>query len=41
MGKGIGLNYLPGYPENLEVLGDPFRTRQILLNLVSNAIKYT
>ncbi len=39
--KGIGLNYVPGCPENLEVMGDPFRTRQILLNLVSNAIKYT
>jgi two-component system, sensor histidine kinase len=39
--KGITLSYHldPDIPD--ELLGDPFRIRQILTNLLSNAVKYT
>lgn len=39
--KGIKLNFEKPYKELPAVLADPDRTTQVLVNLVSNAIKYT
>lgn len=35
----LSLNYAPGVPYKL--MGDPLRVKQILINIVSNAIKFT
>lgn len=37
--KGLALNYSPGKLPKIKV--DPDRTKQILINLISNSIKYT
>ncbi|MCG8610334.1 MAG: ATP-binding protein [Pseudomonadales bacterium] len=39
--KGLGFHTNLGTPSDLVVLGDPVRIRQILENLISNAIKFT
>ncbi len=39
--KGVNLRYEIDDPTDGIYLGDPMRTRQIILNLVSNAVKFT
>lgn len=39
--KGLKFSYEDTMDENLELLGDPGRTRQVLSNLLTNALKFT
>lgn len=39
--KGLDFVYTDNSNENMEVLGDPGRTRQVLSNLLTNALKFT
>lgn len=39
--KGIYLNLDFGCEENISIVGDVFRLKQIMINLLSNALKYT
>jgi signal transduction histidine kinase/CheY-like chemotaxis protein/HPt (histidine-containing phosphotransfer) domain-containing protein len=39
--KGLNLIVDLSFPQELKIIGDPFRLRQILYNLLGNAIKFT
>jgi signal transduction histidine kinase len=39
--KGLNFIYENSMDDNLELLGDPGRTRQVLSNLLTNALKFT
>jgi len=39
--KGLNLMVDIAFPKDLKVMGDPFRLRQILYNLLGNAVKFT
>jgi signal transduction histidine kinase/DNA-binding response OmpR family regulator len=39
--KGLNLIVDLSFPKELKIIGDPFRLRQILYNLLGNAIKFT